>query len=486
MTSNKDELRDTEDAAWVSLEPDARRPGTENVRPVAGHGPDRLMGEKARQPLAEPRPPSARLGLIAREPLRSPDGPAPVARLRSVTVASGPAIPVKPVLVIGGAGRYSLAVTRALGRSGIPVILAAEQRRCLSGVSRFAKKVILCPSPDRAPRAFVAAVAAAVREYGVGLVMPISEVALELLLKDSARIPARVPFGPLSAFKTLNDKRAVYQLARELQVPVPRTVIVERGTAISARMHKIAELGYPVVMKPYRSRMPVDAGYVKAAVRYAASEAELLAIVQREPIFRDHSFLVQERIDGTGAGVFLLTDGGKPRACFGHRRLREYPPTGGVSVLAEGVIPEQRMRAAAEAILARTGWTGVAMVEFKVDRHGTPYLLEVNARFWGTLQLAVDSGVNFPALLYRMAAGMELSSCEMQPNRRNHWFIGDLASLSLTLRSDAPILKKLGAFGGFVGSSLDPRVKSSVFQWDDPIPGGLELWAHLTKKARSR
>lgn len=395
--------------------------------------------------------------------------------------------PVKPVLVIGGVGRYSLAVTRALGRNGIPVILAAEQRRCLAGVSRFAQKTVVCPSLERAPEAFVATVAAVVRKHGIGLVMPISESALELLLRDPSRVaPARIPFGSLAAFETLNDKRALYRLARRLGVPVPRTVIIDRGVLIAEQLPAIAELGYPLVLKPYRSRIPAGGSYLRAAVRYAGSEGELLDIAGGDPVFRNHPFLVQEKIDGTGSGVFMLTDGGKVRACFGHRRLREYPPTGGVSVLAEGVMPDDAARTAAEAILSHTGWSGVSMVEFKVDRQGTPYLMEVNARFWGTLQLCVESGVNFPLQLYSLAAGLPIPPGKPRRNRRSHWLAGDLASVGLMLRSALPIAQKLRAVGGLIGATLDPRVSSAVFQWDDPIPGGLELWNLLKGKVLRR
>ena len=83
------------------------------------------------------------------------------------------------------------------------------------------------------------------------------------------------------------------------------------------------------------------------------------------------------------------------RAVFAHRRLREKPPSGGVSVYRESVAPDPSLVARAAALLAGLGWRGVAMVEMKTDaRTGTPYLMEVNGRFWGSLQLAVDAGVD--------------------------------------------------------------------------------------------
>ena len=44
------------------------------------------------------------------------------------------------------------------------------------------------------------------------------------------------------------------------------------------------------------------------------------------------------------------------------------------------------------------------MVEFKMnDKTKNPVLMEVNPRFWGSVNQAVQSGVDFPYLLYMMA-----------------------------------------------------------------------------------
>ncbi len=41
----------------------------------------------------------------------------------------------------------------------------------------------------------------------------------------------------------------------------------------------------------------------------------------------------------------------------------------------------------------------MALVEFKRDNEGIYKLLEINPKFWGSLDLAIASGVNFPKLI---------------------------------------------------------------------------------------
>jgi predicted ATP-grasp superfamily ATP-dependent carboligase len=145
--------------------------------------------------------------------------------------------------------------------------------------------------------------------------------------------------------------------------------------------------------------------------------------------------LLQERIVGPGQGVFACFDRGQPIALFSHRRLREKPPSGGVSVLSESVAVPPLAREYALRLLRELGWHGVAMVEFKVDaRDGTPRLMEINGRFWGSLQLAVDAGVDFPRLLLEtLGDGPPPVPAEYRLGVRSRWFWGDVDATLIRL-----------------------------------------------------
>ena len=116
--------------------------------------------------------------------------------------------------------------------------------------------------------------------------------------------------------------------------------------------------------------------------------------------------IVQEWIpDGGGIYGFsaLLDEASKVKAAFVHKKLRMYPVQGGPSTLGEGVEHPGIMEMGL-SLLKSLNWVGVGMAEFKVDpRDGIPKLMEVNPRFWGSLQLAIASGVDFPYLMLRMA-----------------------------------------------------------------------------------
>jgi len=113
--------------------------------------------------------------------------------------------------------------------------------------------------------------------------------------------------------------------------------------------------------------------------------------------------IVQEYIDGPEYGFFALYNKGKLKAKFQHRRTLSFSYQGGVSACRQAV----RIKALDELgtkILGSLNWHGPAMVECKFDQKEKKFkLIEINPRFWGSLPLAIQAGVDFPYLDYLIA-----------------------------------------------------------------------------------
>jgi predicted ATP-grasp superfamily ATP-dependent carboligase len=230
--------------------------------------------------------------------------------------------------------------------------------------------------------------------------------------------------------------------------------------------------------------------WIATSVQYARSMEELKEIGTRYEYFSRHPFMIQEYISGQAEGVFALCDHGKPIVFFAHRRLRERPPTGGVSVLSESIEPNPEAQKMARAILEHVGWHGVAMVEFKVSAEGTPYLMEVNGRFWGSLQLAIDAGVDFPWLLYQMAIGKNPGKVKPYiTGIKCRWLLGDLVSLWKVLINSGPRPRPL-PFGKVesIVQFLNFNEKASRYEvnrWGDLKPFWLEVRQYVTELGSS-
>jgi predicted ATP-grasp superfamily ATP-dependent carboligase len=173
--------------------------------------------------------------------------------------------------------------------------------------------------------------------------------------------------------------------------------------------------------------------------------------------------IIQKFIPGIGVGVsMLMSESGEILAEFAYRRLRDYRPTGSGSVLRESIAMSPSLRSSSARLLRHIGCSGVAMVEFRIeDGTGNPYLMEINGRFWGSLQLAIDAGVNFPALLVDWLTGKPIEKPSYKEGVILRWWAGDFIR---TLR----VLK--GRPAGFAGSF--PSRLSTIFEFLGPQPTG--------------
>ncbi|HET7189750.1 MAG TPA: ATP-grasp domain-containing protein [Gemmatimonadaceae bacterium] len=376
------------------------------------------------------------------------------------------------VLVTDGQLRPSLAVVRSLGRAGHRVVVCSSRRRSLAGASRFAADEARVPDPLTAPTEYVDAVVELTSRWHVDVLLPISEESLLGLLPAAARMPAvRLPFPSLDVFRSAADKAHVTALAATLGIAVPDQVVVHSRDEI-IRLRDAALLSFPIVVKPGRSVADTTATRTKLGVAYAMDEAELERLLTTMPDAA-YPLLLQRRIEGPGTGVFLLLWNGQLLATFAHRRIREKPPTGGVSVCAESIALDPETLAQAEALLSALDWRGAAMVEFKQDRHdGRHYLMEINGRFWGSLQLAVDAGVDFPALLVAAAMGEpSMPAPAYRVGVRCRWWWGEVDHLLARVRrpDEAP---RDGGRMRAVREFLLPGagVRNEVLRADDPWP----------------
>jgi predicted ATP-grasp superfamily ATP-dependent carboligase len=190
--------------------------------------------------------------------------------------------------------------------------------------------------------------------------------------------------------------------------------------------------------------------------------------------------LLQEHLSGEGLGVFVCCKDGESLAEFSHRRLREKPPSGGVSVLCESVEMRSELRQSAQLLLKQLGWQGVAMVEFKSDpRDRIPKLMEINGRFWGSLQLAIDAGVDFPLILLEsVTTGVRAPMPTYRRGVRSRWLWGDFDALLLQLFSTST---KGDSVRGRVRAIADfMRLWQRDLHYENPRASDLRPWIRET------
>ncbi len=400
-----------------------------------------------------------------------------------------PAATVAPeALVLDGDTRAALAIVRSLGSHGVRVTVGAPALESLAGASRHAGRRLRLPDAMGDPEGLGETLVALAAREPDRVWFPVTDASLAVVDRIRDQLTSvRLPIPNREALAWAWDKDRLPELARAAGLHTPRTW---RPAGIEEVGALADELRYPLVLKPRRSRWRGADGFVAGQVGYVNTPATLLTTWEAMHA-RIPEPLIQEHVPGIGMGVFLLADRGRILARFAHRRLREKPPSGGVSVLSESIPVPSELIEPCDRLMAELRWHGVCMVEFKLDaRDGRPWLIELNPRFWGSLALAIAAGVDFPWLLFQLALGEPPD--EMPAYRagvRNRWELGDLDHLLLRLRDPhGSVVDGAGRsrFQSLV-AFLDPRAgRPEVFRWSDPGPGWHELRAYVKKLGRRR
>jgi predicted ATP-grasp superfamily ATP-dependent carboligase len=382
------------------------------------------------------------------------------------------------ILVLDGNQRASLAAVRSLGSKGLRIAVGESTPTSMAGFSRYCCQNVRYSDPFSSPRAFFEDILKQVHELGISFLLPITEATTYVLLQYRDELPGHVtlPFPETESVERLANKNTLFQLAEQSAIPIPETLFCQNADEGLKALDSINR--FPIVLKPFKSKILQAEGILSTQVIIAQSSGEARSALNAHPFF-SFPFTIQSFIHGSGQGVFALFDHGKPVCYFAHRRLREKPPGGGVSVLCESAPVDEQLRASAEKLLVNAQWHGVAMVEFRVSGDGTGYLMEVNPRFWGSLQLAIDSGIDFPWWLYLASTGQAVPQVAWQ-RRRVRWLLGDLDRLYLVLKAPTAtysVGEKILEVLRFLKPGL--RTRHEVNRWRDLHPFWFELKQYL-------
>ena len=378
-------------------------------------------------------------------------------------------------------GWQSLAATRSLGRHGIEVVTGDEYALTPASFSRYSLANFRYPNPDAEPDAFLDRLEEVVREHRPAspqtpyVLMPIHKETY-LLSRHRARFEPliRLPVPDIDHIEQVHDKGDLAAYAMDRGISTPRTWLPK---SLDELRTTAAKIPLPAFVKLRASAAGVGIQKVDTAAELVSTFTGFLA---RYPVEDDALPLVQEAVPGDDYCVTTLFDRGQLRAAMTYHNLRAYPADKGASVLRETVAAPEMERIAGE-LLGGLGWHGVAELDFRWDGRSEPKLIEVNPRFWGGLIQAVESGWDYPWLLFRLAVDGHVAAPEATRTdvRTETPVLGFLATLE-ELADDEQRMAKLKQ--AFRDARADVKGGGSKRAAVRKLLGGLDDYADVKRR----
>ena len=375
----------------------------------------------------------------------------------------------RPVLILGIEPRVTLAIARSLHRRGVPVHVADMEMESAPPLdslrSRAVRHLLRFPDGQREPAALRDALLEHVHAHQIDMLIPCGDTYLQAVGALYADLVPHliVACPPPPVLRRVLDKRLTLEIARDCGVPVPMTV--KGASAFDASVR------YPLVAKPANK----EDDELAFKVRYFEDRDALRRALEEQPKIASHA-LLQEYCPGVGVGIGTLIHDGEPLAMVQHRRLKELPATGGVSVVAISEPVDPDLGETTRALLRGLEWRGPAMVEFRQDpATGDARLMEVNGRYWGTLPLAIRAGIDFPYIEWALAHGEKPEIPDAaRAGIRVRWTRGAVRRLGKAARSPHSSRRKAREFLDFLGD-FGLGTRDALFDRSDLRPAVGEL-----------
>jgi len=278
-------------------------------------------------------------------------------------------------------------IIKSLSKANYNIIACVDKENSITkseAISMHVHKIINITNPNINEKVYVKNILKIVKKSNIDMIIPVGFIDFQICskYKDILEKKCIVPIENYDSFKKVTNKYTLQNIAEKFDVKYPRTLLPERSSKIRFDEF-ISEVGMPIVLKGVS-----DA----SKPTFLSNKENIEKLYSKLP----KEIILQEFIHGRGCGYFVFSHNGDIKTEFMHKRLFEASPLGGPSVKA---IPlhDEKLRKIGRRIVKKLDWTGVMMVEFKKEAEtGEYYLIEINPKFWGSLELSYKNGINFP------------------------------------------------------------------------------------------
>lgn len=327
---------------------------------------------------------------------------------------------MKKILVCDYKQRHSQAIIWSLKKSGYKIISFSEDNNIdfkLYGLDQIINKNYLSFKPNN--------LVSELNKMNCNIIIPVTinsfnyfSINKNIFISNGFKLL----ISDFKLWSMFHDKSKTFEFISKLNIPVPLTVNLSKY--LYSNNIRDSKLNFPIVIKSTR-----EGG--GRFVRYANNFHDVDLIIEdflsmNNNLFEEGGVIAQDFINGNGCGYFALVDKGKIISKFGHLRIRESPPSGGISTCCES-FNHPKLMCYGDNIVTSSKFSGVVMIEFKYDKNSDEfYLIEINPKFWGSSLLSIISGINFPLNYVKYLENQKLGKQKFISGLRLQFVFSDL------------------------------------------------------------
>lgn len=311
-------------------------------------------------------------------------------------------IPKTSVLIPDGESHLLRYVINGLAQvNGIKIYVMSNNKNIEMRYSRYIHKFSFYPKTD-SDLDWIENINREVEKYNIDFVLPIWEVGIKILSEHRDRVPFNNKLGllpPLNEFNTARNKGRLPFHLQAHDIPGPKSVLVESLD----QLDKIDSLRLPVIIKPLEG---FGGGY---GIRKFNTKKDISSYLIEKNI--KYTIIAQEFIEGGDYGCNVLCKNGSILAFTMQKGnepddQKQFAPS-----ISWEFIYDAGLYSTIERLMRSLNWSGVANIDLVYDKNEKEFkVLEINTRFWGSLDGSNLAGINFPYYYYLASKNIEFET----------------------------------------------------------------------------
>ncbi|WP_053975392.1 ATP-grasp domain-containing protein [Mangrovimonas xylaniphaga] len=328
------------------------------------------------------------------------------------------------ILIPDGESSLLLYVVNGLSQvKGINIYVMSNKKYIPMRLSRHIKNFSFYPKTEN-ELDWIENINQEIKEYKIDVLLPIYESGIETIIKFRGKLISE-KLCLLPSIVDFTKAKNKWMLARHLLIndlPYPETALF-----LMEEKFRINKLKFPLIVKPVEGR-----GGGEGVFLFNTKD-------ELEYYFLNNNFtnsqIVQEYVKGYDIGCSVLCKSGDILAFTIQKctmpNTNPFRPLLGVKF-----VYDENLYRIVKKMMESLNWSGVAHVDLRYDIEAKVYkVIEVNTRFWGSLDASLTAGINFP-YLYCLA----ISNVNFVVPKYNYISFLNLKGLLLSIVKDRKLL----------------------------------------------
>jgi predicted ATP-grasp superfamily ATP-dependent carboligase len=330
--------------------------------------------------------------------------------------------------------------------------------------SKYCSKSHIVSDPETDPDTFISELHSIVNNTDADVLLPVKAADTVVVSRHQNEFESTVvATDSFENIRLAHNKERAIRHAEKNGVPVPETYC----PTTEAELHQIAtDIEYPTVIKLRKTSAAIGLRYVHSSEEllstYSHNGSQGMAVDYSRP-------LIQEFVSGTIHDVCVLLEDGEIKTALTQERVRMFPASGGAGVV-DKTTDRKDLIQYTKKLLSPLDWNGIAQVEFIEDETtADPKLIEINPKVWGTTELSIAAGVNFPEQLIDLHIGRPIPSA-VSDYEQGLYFIWYEGGLLGNLYESRGILQPIREL-----NEVRQQYYKTNLDGDDPLPHLIRL-----------